>query len=117
MSLAAEKICFTRLYHNLCARSVRESINSSLDKSASPVELSYVLIRLVKPSISCLAILCTLSFRDCEAVVFSVNAKRFRNSDDDFLNTSVRSEGRNFVHTTLKKSNIVSDNWLKKCHI
>ena len=64
----------------------------------------------MKPSTSCLAILCTLYFRDSKAVVFSVAAGNFRDLNGDFLIALPLSEGSTSVHTPLRSSNNVSDN-------
>ena len=64
----------------------------------------------MNPSISCLAILCTHSFRECEALVLSACARRLRNSKEDFLNNSSLSEGYISDHIPLRNSKSVSDN-------
>ena len=103
----------TRLFRNLCRykdRSVRESKISSSFKSASLTELIYILRSWVNPSISCrLAILCTLSFLDCEILVFSAGAMRLRNSKEDFLNSPSLCEGCISNHIPLGNSKSVSD--------
>ena len=68
ISLVAEEICFNKFFQKLCMyqdRSVSESNISASDKSASFAELMYGFMRLVKLSISCLAIFCKVSLRDC----------------------------------------------------
>ena len=111
ISLVAGKMCLTKLFQNLYRyqdRSARESKISSSFKSASVTELIYILRKWVNPSISCLAILCTLSFQECEALVCSAGARRLRNSMKDFLNNPSLSEGCNSDHIPLRNSNNVS---------
>ena len=55
-----------------------------------------------------MADLCKLAFLDCTAAVFNVDARRFRNSNDDFVNAPALSEVCNSVHIPLKNSNNVS---------
>ena len=86
-SYVAEKLCLTKLFQNLCIsqdKSLSEYSVSAWDKSASFAEPIYVFIRWVKPSTSCLAILCALSFCDFKVAVFSVALKSFKNSKADF---------------------------------
>ena len=85
---------------------------SSSSRSLSFTEV--ILRRWLKPSISCRVILCTLSFRDCDALVLSVDARRLRNSKEDFRNTTSPSEGCISDHTPLSNSNSVSDSGLTK---
>ena len=61
-------------------------------------------------SISCRAILCTLSFRECKALVFSAGARRLKNSKDDFLSNPSLSDGCISDHVPLRNSNSLSDN-------
>ena len=57
----------------------------------------------MKPTISCITVLCTLSFRNCKAAVFSVDARRFRNQNDDFINAPALSEGCTFSPKSVKE--------------
>ena len=110
VSFVAKKMCLAELFQNVCMyqdKSLRESISASV-KSASLAKLMYVFTRWVEPSNSCLKVLCTLSFRDCKAALFSVDAKLFRKLDDDFLNEPALSESCNSGHTPLRNSNGVS---------
>ena len=68
----------------------------------------------MKPSNSCRATLCTLSFRDFKIAVLSVEAKRLKNSKADILITTVLSEGCISDHTPLRNSNSASDSGLNK---
>ena len=95
-------------------KSVRESNICSSGRSASLTERMYVFMRWVKPIIFCLAILYTLSFCYWIAAVFSVDAGRVRNSNDDFLKAPALSDGCNSVHTPLRKSNKLSDSGQNK---
>ena len=67
----------------------------------------------MKLSISCRAISCTCSFRDCKAAVLSVVGRRLKNSKEDLLNTLALSEVC-IDYTPLRTSNSVSDSGLNK---
>ena len=106
-----------RLFKNRCLfhdRSARASKISSSGKSASFTELIYVFMRSVEPSIACLVTFCTLSFRDCIAAVFSVDANSLKNSKDGFLKTHTRSVVCSSVYTPLRNSNNGSDSGLNR---
>ena len=51
---------------------------------------------------------------NCKAVVLIVDAGRFRNSNDGFLNAPALSEGCNSVDTTLRNLSTESDSGLNK---
>ena len=59
----------------------------------------------MKTSISCLAILCTLSFRDFKAVVFGVADRHFRDLNGDFLIALTLPEGCNSTRGSHVKKN------------
>ena len=118
MSFVAKEMCLAEFFQNLCMyqdKSLRESISAQV-KSASLAELMYVFIRWVELSNSWKKKnsknFVYAFFRDCKATLFSVDAKLFRNSDDDFLNEPALSEGCNSGHTPLRNSNSVSDSGL-----
>ena len=66
------------------------------------------------PSISCRAIICTLSFRDSKAAIFSAVARRLRKLIEDFLNAATLFKGWISDHTPTRNSNSVSDSGLKR---
>ena len=70
----------TRLYQKGCKYQDKSVITSyiSSGKSASRTELKIVFTKWIKPSISCLAFLCTLSAFDCQVEVFSADGGHFR---------------------------------------